>query len=657
MAAVIDNTESNDYALPPRKKPKVSELPLSSAKRASIDGLLHTFKKKGEFDALRKKTWAQFEESTQANLIQSLQTFTDAEIERDPAKYLAKDRRLAAPLLEGAAARADIYPATEADIDRYITQYLKDAETALRDIRRKEIGEDAAREEEANGARSDEAYAADAEVRRQKRAKLYIEQLKIQKKKEKEAKKKAELEALKAREAELLKEKERLERDAKRRQDKEIIRKKEEERKKERLKQMEEEREKKRKEREAEEKKLEEERALRKKKEEEEEHKRLEAEAERMLLRESQRMMEKTSRREREHTEDPAPPSHREYVPDKRVSSVRDPKDSRKEYRTRSPTPERERYASRRDDRPRQSYYDDREGRSSRHEREDRHSRYEKEDRQSRQERENARRESHLREISIERKAWLAAKRKESEQKRDAPPSVRESASVRARSKSPSHAGASRHDRSPRSEKYRDARPRSRTRSPPRRSGAYREREYSPPRRRRSRSRSPLDIDRYIPTSSRTRDEDRDRYATREREDDRYAMRDRERERDRDRERGREYNRERDRDYDRERDRDYDRDRRRPRDEEPSNKEIDRYIPSNSRLAERGETSIGPSAREPSIRRERSTSRGREHHSGSKPPLPPPTLKPPKPASLPVPELPQGKLQFANLKWKPANAK
>jgi len=47
---------------PLRKKPRISELPLSSVKRASIDALLHVFKKKGEFDALRKKTYKQFEE-------------------------------------------------------------------------------------------------------------------------------------------------------------------------------------------------------------------------------------------------------------------------------------------------------------------------------------------------------------------------------------------------------------------------------------------------------------------------------------------------------------------------------------------------------------------------------------------------------------------
>ncbi len=43
-----------------RKRFKTSELPLTSGQRSSIDALLHTFKKKGEFDVLRKKVWANF---------------------------------------------------------------------------------------------------------------------------------------------------------------------------------------------------------------------------------------------------------------------------------------------------------------------------------------------------------------------------------------------------------------------------------------------------------------------------------------------------------------------------------------------------------------------------------------------------------------------
>jgi hypothetical protein len=48
--------------MPPRKRPRVADLPLSSSKRESIDALLHTFKKKGEFDQLRRKAYAQFDQ-------------------------------------------------------------------------------------------------------------------------------------------------------------------------------------------------------------------------------------------------------------------------------------------------------------------------------------------------------------------------------------------------------------------------------------------------------------------------------------------------------------------------------------------------------------------------------------------------------------------
>ena len=36
---------------------KISELPLSAQKRATIDGLVHTFKKKGGFDHIRKEVF------------------------------------------------------------------------------------------------------------------------------------------------------------------------------------------------------------------------------------------------------------------------------------------------------------------------------------------------------------------------------------------------------------------------------------------------------------------------------------------------------------------------------------------------------------------------------------------------------------------------
>lgn len=60
--ATVDSIMTGTDDGPVRKKPKISDLSLSSAKRASIDQLLHKFKKKGEFDAIRKKTYAQFEQ-------------------------------------------------------------------------------------------------------------------------------------------------------------------------------------------------------------------------------------------------------------------------------------------------------------------------------------------------------------------------------------------------------------------------------------------------------------------------------------------------------------------------------------------------------------------------------------------------------------------
>lgn len=48
------------------KRFKTAELPLTSAQRSTIDGLLHTIKKKGEYDAFRKRVWSRFAESVSA---------------------------------------------------------------------------------------------------------------------------------------------------------------------------------------------------------------------------------------------------------------------------------------------------------------------------------------------------------------------------------------------------------------------------------------------------------------------------------------------------------------------------------------------------------------------------------------------------------------
>ncbi|KAK5005378.1 hypothetical protein LTR28_007785, partial [Elasticomyces elasticus] len=65
MAAAVTNGHADDLSdiLRPRKKPKLSDLPIRGSKRSAIEGLLHTFKKKGEFDALRKKVYAQYDQT------------------------------------------------------------------------------------------------------------------------------------------------------------------------------------------------------------------------------------------------------------------------------------------------------------------------------------------------------------------------------------------------------------------------------------------------------------------------------------------------------------------------------------------------------------------------------------------------------------------
>jgi hypothetical protein len=54
----------------PHKKLKLSELPISQAKRSVIDNLIHTFRKKGEYDAMRKQLFTQFEADVSSSLLQ-----------------------------------------------------------------------------------------------------------------------------------------------------------------------------------------------------------------------------------------------------------------------------------------------------------------------------------------------------------------------------------------------------------------------------------------------------------------------------------------------------------------------------------------------------------------------------------------------------------
>jgi hypothetical protein len=592
MAATLNMEamdEVSDFQLPPRKKPKTSDLPLSSAQRSSIEGMLHTFKKKGDFDSLRKKAFQQYNESAQRGMFEaSLRAFTGAEIEREPFKYLRPDRRLAAPLLEGAAARAEVYEKSQADVDNYIEQFLANAEETLRDIRRKEIGKAAAADEQARGVKSEEAYAAEAEVRRKERAKKYEEEEKLRKKKEASERKKKEYDALKKKQEELMKETARLQLEQKRRQEREEWKKAEKEREKERIAKFNEEREKVKKEAEEREKvaQAEREKRLRAERElaRERDKERLEQEALELLLREGRAMTDRARRPELERSESMEPPPRlRHMAPNTNLSKeemrsrglmptsltlrkgestasiptgprgdravdertrAADDDIRKRNSRLRSPSPTRRSSAAypsdhrrREDSRDRGDYYRE----SARRDRE--------------RERDSYYRSSDRERIKAEPRPYDSDSR--TRRGSEAPPPPPPPAPRLKEEPRIKEEEGEVVEREAQTQTRASARPRSRSReshrrreSPPRRS--YRERTRSarrssyrdaPPRR--DRSRSPAGIDRYVPgggtaggSARRDRSRERDRYREERRDADRYVPKStRERSRSRRRER------------------------------------------------------------------------------------------------------------------------
>ena len=206
-----------DPAFPSRKRFKTSELPLNSAQRSSIDGLLHTIKKKGEYDTLRKQVWSQFIESEQKRAFsKSLNELAEAEIDRDTS-LLSRDRGKAATLMQGAVDRSDIYQDVEKALDELISRNMHHIITVGREIRVAEVGEDVAGEEQNKGSRTDEQYEQEAAVKRQER-------IRLRKQEETRKRREEEKELLRAQEAEKLKELEKLRSQDEKRKEREAIR-------------------------------------------------------------------------------------------------------------------------------------------------------------------------------------------------------------------------------------------------------------------------------------------------------------------------------------------------------------------------------------------------------------------------------------------------
>ena len=66
--AMVYSKDDKAIGGPARKKLKTSDLALSSATRNAIEGLAHTFKKKGGYDSLRKQVWEDLAGSVSSNL-------------------------------------------------------------------------------------------------------------------------------------------------------------------------------------------------------------------------------------------------------------------------------------------------------------------------------------------------------------------------------------------------------------------------------------------------------------------------------------------------------------------------------------------------------------------------------------------------------------
>lgn len=69
-----DEDENTGFGI--RKKLKLSDLPLSSSKRADVEALVQKMKKKGYFDVLRKQGYSKFDSGVSAHRLFSLRALT-----------------------------------------------------------------------------------------------------------------------------------------------------------------------------------------------------------------------------------------------------------------------------------------------------------------------------------------------------------------------------------------------------------------------------------------------------------------------------------------------------------------------------------------------------------------------------------------------------
>ncbi|KAI1557683.1 COMPASS-Shg1 domain containing protein [Pyrenophora tritici-repentis] len=153
-----------------RKKLRPSELPLSQAKRAAIDGLVHMFQKKGTYDDIRRDLMKQYVSGPAKDELQAaLKDLVERETDRNPS-LLSKDPRMATTLIEGAGERSDIYGNIMNTVNTLLDRLIQEQGLPkMREYRIQEIGAEAAAEEEKRGSKTEEEWAQEAEARQKER--------------------------------------------------------------------------------------------------------------------------------------------------------------------------------------------------------------------------------------------------------------------------------------------------------------------------------------------------------------------------------------------------------------------------------------------------------------------------------------------------------
>jgi len=125
----------------------------------------------------------------------------EEELEKNPS-YHRQERSKATQLMEGSLSRGMVYRSAEAKIDALIDAHTAEIEVGIRQLRRDDIGEEAAAAEESKGSKTDEQYATEAAAKREareqdrrearERERVALEEKRKARKKEEEKKAEAE---------------------------------------------------------------------------------------------------------------------------------------------------------------------------------------------------------------------------------------------------------------------------------------------------------------------------------------------------------------------------------------------------------------------------------------------------------------------------------